>query len=118
MEKALRDWCTQLNDWGFPPRLDLLRGMAEALTHVRAEEENKPDLAGLGKQWSHNFLKRNPNLQTKLGTQLDRQRAYASTRASPPGLRHQVGASGPEEQATAQRYPQHARERLDYRQIS
>jgi hypothetical protein len=24
MEKALEDWCIQLDDWGFPPRMDLL----------------------------------------------------------------------------------------------
>jgi len=31
MEKALEDWCKKLDDWGFPPQMDLLRAMAAAL---------------------------------------------------------------------------------------
>jgi len=76
MEKSLRDWCTQLDDWGFPARLDLLQGMADALTHIRPEED--PTIVGLGKRWIYNFLNRNPDLAAKYGTQLDRQHAYAS----------------------------------------
>src|SRR4051794_29495838 len=30
-EEALVDWCKQLAKWGFPPRTDLLRQMAEIL---------------------------------------------------------------------------------------
>ena len=78
MEKSLRDWCTQLDDWGFPARLDLLQGMADALTHIRPEED--PTIVGLGKRWIYNFLNRNPDLAAKYGTQLDRQRVYASNR--------------------------------------
>jgi len=63
---------------GFPARLDLLQGMADTLTHIRAEEEEDPTLAGLGKQWIYNFLNRNPDLAAKYGTQLDQQPAYAS----------------------------------------
>jgi len=82
MEKSLQDWCKQLDDWGFPPRMDLLHAMAEALVQQRAEEEEDPELAGLGKHWVSNFLGRHPDLASKFGTQLDRQRAYASNLAS------------------------------------
>jgi len=78
MEKAPQDWCKQLDDWGFPPRMDLLLAMAKALAQQRADEEEDPTLAGLGKRWVGNFLKRHPELAAKYGTQLDRQRAYAS----------------------------------------
>jgi len=78
MEKALQDWCKQLDDWGFPPRMDLLLAMAKALAQQWADEEEDPTLAGLGKRWVGNFLKRHPELAAKYGTQLDRQRAYAS----------------------------------------
>jgi len=82
MEKALEEWCKQLDDWGFPPRLDLLRAMALALAKLRAEEEDDLELAQLGKHWLSKFLDRHPALSAKFGTQLDRQRAYASNLAS------------------------------------
>ena len=44
-EKALEAFCKQLDDWGFPPRLDLLRGMALSLAQIRAEKEEDPELA-------------------------------------------------------------------------
>jgi len=70
MEKALEDWCTQLDDWGFPPRMDLLCAIAGALAKIRAEEENNPKLAHLGKYWLANFLNHHPKLSTKFGAQL------------------------------------------------
>jgi hypothetical protein len=50
MEKALAAWCKQLDDWGFPPRMDHLLVMAEALAQQRADEEEDPTLAELGKR--------------------------------------------------------------------
>jgi len=76
--KALQDWFKQLDDWGFLPRMDLLLAMAKALAQQRADEEEDPILAGLGKRWVGNFLKRHPELAAKYGTQLDRQWAYTS----------------------------------------
>jgi len=78
MEKALQDWCKQLDDWGFPPWMDLLLAMAKALAQQRADGEEDSILAGLGKRWLGNFLKHHPELAAKYGTQLDCQRAYAS----------------------------------------
>jgi len=37
--EALRDWCTQLDDWGFPPRMDLLRAMADTLTSTYGQRK-------------------------------------------------------------------------------
>ena len=70
-------------DWGFPARLNPLPGVADALTHIRAEEEEDPTLAGLGKRWIYSFLNRNPDLAAKYGTQLGRQRAYARATFAP-----------------------------------
>ena len=55
VEKALVDQCQQLDDWGFPLQLDLLCGLAGALAHLHAEEENNPELAYLGKHWLSSF---------------------------------------------------------------
>ena len=76
MEKALEDWCKKLDDWGFPPQMDLLRAMAGTLAQIRAEEEEDLELAHLGQHWLSNFLNRHPSLSAKFSTQLDRQRAY------------------------------------------
>jgi hypothetical protein len=81
-EKALEDWCKQLDDWGFPPRIDLLKAMALVLAAQRAVEENNPDLAKLGKHWIANFLDRHPTLAAKYSAQLDRQRAMANNAQS------------------------------------
>jgi len=78
MEKALQDWCKQLDDWGFPPWMDLLLAIAKVLAQQWADEEEDPTLAGLGKRWVGNFLKCHPELTAKYGTLLDRQQAYAS----------------------------------------
>jgi len=76
MEKALEDWCKKLDDWGFPPQMDLLRAMVGALAQIRAEEEEDPEFAHLGQHWLSNFLNRHPSLSAKFSTQLDCQRAY------------------------------------------
>jgi len=78
MEKALQDWYKQLDDWGLPPRMDLLLAMAKALAQQWADKEEDPTLAGLGKRWVENFLKRHPELAAKYGTQLDCQQTYVS----------------------------------------
>ena len=77
-EKALERWCQQLDDWGFPPRMDMLREMANVLARQRAEQEGDPKLAVLGKNWITRFLDRHPQLAGKLSTQIDRQRVFAN----------------------------------------
>jgi len=76
MEKGLEDWCKKLNDWGFPPWMDLLCAMAGALAQICDEEDEDPELAHLGQHWLSNFLNRHPSLSAKFSPQLDRQRAY------------------------------------------
>jgi len=68
MEKALQDWCKKLDDRGFPPRMDLLRTMADTLVQIHAEEEEDPELAHLGQHWLSDFLNRHPSLSAKFST--------------------------------------------------
>lgn len=77
-EKALERWCQQLDDWGFPPRMDMLREMANILAWQRTEQEGDPKLAVLGKNWITRFLDRHPQLAGKFSTQIDRQRVFAN----------------------------------------
>ena len=77
-EKALEQWCQQLDDWGFPPRMDMLREMANVLGRQRAEKEGDPKLAVLGKNWITRFLDPHPQLAGKFSTQIDRQRVFAN----------------------------------------
>jgi len=73
MEKGLEDWCKKLNDWGFPPWMDLLCAMAGALAQICDEEDEDPELAHLGQHWLSNFLNRHPSLSAKFSPQLDRE---------------------------------------------
>lgn len=68
-----------MDDAGFPPRVDLLRGMASALAQNIAEEDKlDPTAAIIGRNWVSRFLDRHPDLASKYSTQLDRQRQNAS----------------------------------------
>lgn len=71
-EKSIVNWCGKLDEWGHPARLAVVKGMAEAVIARREKERI------LGKNWMSRFLRRHPELATKLGTRLDRQRARAS----------------------------------------
>lgn len=79
IEKSLKKWIQDMDDAGFPPRVDLLRGMASALAQNIAEED-KLDLTAaiIGRNWVSRFLDRHPDLASKYSTQLDRQRQNAS----------------------------------------
>jgi hypothetical protein len=81
VEKALKRWCEDMDDAGFPPRIDLLRGMATAMAQNIAEEnglEVDSESAYIGRNWISRFLDRNPSLASKFSTQIDRQRQHAS----------------------------------------
>lgn len=59
VEKALKRWGQDMDDNGFPQRLDLLRGMATALAQKQAEEEGLPttdESAYIGNKWTSGFL--------------------------------------------------------------
>ena len=74
-EKAMVRWCNHLDDWGFPPKLTLVKQMAADLIRKRAGEQK------LGKHWLKCFLDRNPELASRYSSRLDRQRALASNPA-------------------------------------
>ncbi|KAH0602245.1 uncharacterized protein H6S33_009886 [Morchella sextelata] len=79
IEKSLKKWIQDMDDAGFPPRVDLLRGMASALAQNIAEEDKlDPTAAIIGRNWVSRFLDRHPDLAAKYSTQLDRQRQNAS----------------------------------------
>jgi len=71
-EKSIVEWCERLDEWGHPARLSIVKDMAQAIVARRLKDRT------LGKQWMKRFLQRHPGLATKLGTQIDRQRALAS----------------------------------------
>ena len=66
-EDVVVAWIQKLDDWGFPPRLDMVRGMAEMLARPQP----------IGKHWLSRFLNRHPELSSKYSEQLNRQRALA-----------------------------------------
>ena len=71
-EKSIVRWCERLDEWGHPACLAVVKGMAEAMVARRVKDRT------LGKNWVIRFLRRHHGLATRLGTQLDRQRALAS----------------------------------------
>lgn len=73
VERALKKWCQDMYDSGFPPRVDLLRRMATALARKIAEEEHfGPDSAHIGRNWVIHFLDRHTDFSAKYSTQLYR----------------------------------------------
>jgi hypothetical protein len=72
-ERAVVRWCTQLDDYGFPPRLDILLQLVRSL--VTKEQGLEQDI---GKNWITRFLNRHPEVAAKYASRIDRQRAYAS----------------------------------------
>jgi len=71
---SIVQWCEKLDEWGHPPRLGVVKTMALALIHRRANSQNKT----LGVHWLTRFLDQHPQLASKLRTRLDRQRTFAS----------------------------------------
>ena len=61
----------------FPPRLDIFKAIAKGLAEQK--QMGDPGLAKLGGAWLQRFLNRHPNVSSKLGSNLDRQRALAGS---------------------------------------
>jgi hypothetical protein len=81
VERALKKWCEDMDDAGFPPRVDLLRSMATALAQNIAKENglgSSHESAYIRRNWISRFLDHNPALASKYGTQIDRQHQHAS----------------------------------------
>jgi len=65
--------------------------MADALTHIRAEEEEDRILAGLGKRWIYNFLNRNPDLAAGFPIVRPARQSYRRLARSPVPGRDSAG---------------------------
>jgi hypothetical protein len=70
-ELALKDWCQQLEAWGFPARIESLRRMVVEI--LFAKEDNQP----LGHNWQAYFLERHPKLKSKFVPPLNKECATA-----------------------------------------
>jgi hypothetical protein len=70
-EEALKDWCLQLEAWGFPARVEALRRMAKDMLLA------KGDINPLGKNWQSYFFERHLELKSKFIPPLDKERAGA-----------------------------------------
>lgn len=70
-EKSIVQWILRMDDWGFPPRLCVVKELAQHLVGARISGRK------LGKHWLTRFLDRNPEINSKLAVRLDRQRALA-----------------------------------------
>jgi len=72
-ERAIVRWCERLDEWAHPPRLAVVKSMAQGLLRKRMRSQS------LGKNWLTRFLNRHLVLASRFGTRLDRQRALASS---------------------------------------
>ena len=69
----------EIDDHGFPPRLDIFKAMAQELTVQNAEQTADFTRAKLGQSWLSSFLNRHPKVSSKFGSNSDRQRALAGS---------------------------------------
>ena len=67
-EKVLREYCLQLERWGYPARVSQLKLIAEEL--LKAKGDKRP----IGKNWPRVFIDRNPDLKSVFTTPQDRNR--------------------------------------------
>jgi hypothetical protein len=74
-ELALKDWCQQLEAWGFPARIESLRRMATDMLLAKGDAEP------LGHNWQSYFFQRHPELKSKFVPLLDKERATAQNPA-------------------------------------
>jgi len=72
-ERAIIRWCERLDEWAHPPRLAMVKSMAQGLLRKRMWSQS------LGKNWLTRFLNHHPVLASRFGTRLDRQRSLASS---------------------------------------
>lgn len=85
-ENSIVRWCAQLDEWGHPQRLAVVRSMSQAI--VQRHEKDRHS----GHHWLSCFLKRHPLLASRLSTRLDRQRALASDPAVIKDYFHKVNS--------------------------
>ena len=72
-ERVLVSRILQLDQWGFPPQIQYIRDLA---THfIRSHGRSSTTI---GKNWTTQFLKRHPSLDSKFAARLDKQRGFAN----------------------------------------
>jgi len=72
-ERVLVSRILQLDQWGFPPQIQYIRDLA---THfIRSHGRSS---ATIGKNWTTQFLKRHPSLESKFAARLAKQRGFAN----------------------------------------
>ena len=79
-EKTLSGWICDLNDRGFPPKVEMVSAMARIIILQRYDDPEMADPAELevGQHWISRFLNRHPELVTKFSTQVNKQRMAAN----------------------------------------
>ena len=72
-ERVLVARILQLDQWGFPPQIQYIRDLA---THfIRSHGKSSTTI---GKNWTTQFLKRHPSLDSKFAARLDKPRGFAN----------------------------------------
>ena len=67
-EETLVSICIQLDDWGYPLKLPMVRGL---VYHLQPSEDRRyPDA-----HWISRWVKRHPTVLSRLAARMDRQRA-------------------------------------------
>ena len=72
-EKSVVKWIANLDNSGFPPRVDMVHTLCRQLM----ERQDPTKLPHIGKKFITRFLNRHPELVTKFSTQVNKQRALA-----------------------------------------
>ena len=70
-ELALLDWVLRLQAWGWPPRVEQARLIANEITY------HKQDYKPIRINWTQKFIKRHPITRTAYIPPLDKERAMA-----------------------------------------
>lgn len=74
-ELSIVEWCEEMDRVGFPVTHDLITQMAQSILNKRPEHEHHT----LGDRWSHRFLARNPQLESKFAYYQEKSRQYSSS---------------------------------------
>ena len=70
-EAALLAWILRLQAWGWPPRVEQVRSMANDLLLAKGDE------VPIGLNWPKKFMKRHPEIKSVYISPLDKERAMA-----------------------------------------
>lgn len=74
-EDALIQWILFMGDRGFPPRISIVRKMADILLSARTGSPINASSLNVGENWVYKFIKRHDQLQSRYTRKYDYQRA-------------------------------------------